>query len=146
MKNSLIYAFCLYIVFCSFKPGKNGELHFVGKPLAKTVLQVVFKSSEQIVQQDIVWAISDSKNGKWEALPGIHSKEIVLLSNYAGKYLKCTITPLSKNGNKTKSVSIITENPIVLNGNPNTEWFKNAGMGVMLHFLKDVYAKDGGSK
>jgi hypothetical protein len=146
MKNSLVLIFCLYIVFCSFKPGKTGELSFVGKPLAKTVLQVVFKSSEAIAEQDIVWAISDSRNGKWEELPGIHSKEIVLLTNYVGKYLKCTLTPVSKNGNKTGSVSIITRTPVVLNGNPNTEWFKNAGMGVMIHFLKDVYAKDGGSK
>ncbi len=146
MKNSFVYLICIFLVFCSFKPGKSGELSIVGKPLAKTVLKVVFKSSKDIAEQNIVWAISDSKNGKWEELPGIHSKEIVLLTNYVGKYLKCTITSRSKSGNKTGSVSIITETPIVLNGNPNTEWFKNAGMGVMIHFLKDVYAKEGGSK
>jgi hypothetical protein len=146
MKNSLVFVFCLYIGCCSFTAGKPGTLSFIGKPQAKTVLQVVSGTPGSTADQHIIWSVSGSKNGPWEELPGIHSREIVLLTSYAGKYLKCTLTSKLKNGNKAESVSIITETPVVVKGNPNTDWFKNAGMGVMLHFLKDVYAKDGGSK
>jgi hypothetical protein len=136
----------LCLIFCSFTPGKNKELSFNGKPIAKTVLQVVNKNPDGEINYDITWSISDTKNGKWEELPGIHSSEIVLLTSYAGKYLKCSMTPILKSWNKAEPVSIITETPVLFKGNPNTDWFKNAGLGVMLHFLKDVYAKDGGSK
>lgn len=146
MKNPIIFVFLFCLIFYSFTPVKNRELSFIGKPVAKTVLQVVVKTPDSGIKYDIVWSISDAKNGKWEELPGIHSREIVLLTSYAGKYLKCTMTPLLKSGNKSDPVSIVTETPVLFKGNPNTEWFKNAGLGVMLHFLKDVYAKDGGSK
>jgi hypothetical protein len=146
MKNPIIFILLLCLIFCSFTPGKNKELSFNGKPIAKTVLQVVNKNPDGEINYDITWSISDTKNGKWEELPGIHSSEIVLLTSYAGKYLKCSMTPILKSGNKAEPVSIITETPVLFKGNPNTDWFKNAGLGVMLHFLKDVYAKDGGSK
>ena len=146
MKNSIIFVFLSCSIFCSFTLGKNRELSFNGKPIAKTVLQVVDKNRDSGIKYDIIWSISDASNGNWADLPGIHSREIVLLTSYAGKYLKCTMIPIVKSGNKAQPVSIITETPVLYKGNPNTDWFKNAGLGVMLHFLKDVYAKDGGSK
>jgi hypothetical protein len=146
MKNPIIFILLICLIFYSFTPGKNKELSFNGKPMAKTVLQVVNKTPDGEIKYDITWSISDTKNGKWKELPGIHSSEIVLLTSYTGKYLKCSMTPILKSGNKAEHVSIVTETPVLFKGNPNTDWFKNAGLGVMLHFLKDVYAKDGGSK
>lgn len=119
------------------------HIAFIGEPVAKTVLQVSCEGCPN--EANIVWSISDSKDGGWKELPGIHSKEIVLLTQYIGKYLKCEITSGGGIGSKVHHTSVITNSPVMYNGNPNTDWFKDAGVGVMLHFLKNVYVKEGGS-
>ncbi|WP_290708855.1 alpha-L-fucosidase, partial [Flavihumibacter sp. CACIAM 22H1] len=80
----------------------------------------------------------------WEALPGIFTQQIVLLNKYSGKQLKVVVTELKKG--KTAIKEAISKDPVVDKGNPHTDWFKNAGVGVMLHYLKDIYAKEGGSE
>lgn len=91
----------------------------------------------------ITWQLSDSKDGNRKTLPGITSKEIVLLSEYAGKFLRCEVVT-TQNG-QTKTASVTTSLPIQLKGNPNTDWFKDAGLGLMVHYLRDIYAPDGGA-
>ncbi len=142
MKNlNILILTC--VILLSFKYDKNIELKFVGEPVAKTVLQVTYSGQETGSNLRMNWSVSDSKDGEWEVLRGIHSNEIVLLTSYVGKYLKCELA--SGYGSNEKPMAIITESPVVYNGNPNTDWFKDAGVGVMLHFLKDVFAKEGGS-
>jgi len=116
-----------------------------GEPISKTILWVSWDKQEIGTTQKIVWSSGESQNGQWEVLPGINTNEIVLLSEYTGKYLKCEITSNGKN-RKGKSLSVITNSPVRNEGNPNTDWFKDAGVGVMLHFLKAVFVPDGGSK
>ena len=146
MRNSKILFICFSVILFSCRSEKIENITFKGEPVAKTVLQVSYDFPDSLNANNIVWSVSDSKDGDWEKLPGIHSKEIVLLTNYAGKYLKCEIIPEGEMESNEKSVSIITDSPVVHKGNPNTDWFKDAGVGVMLHFLKDVYAKEGGSQ
>lgn len=120
----------------------DSHLTLTGRPVAKTVLEV--SGIHPNPGTKISWYISRSKEGPWQHLPGIASKEIVLLAAYAGHYLKCEVEN-QKNGT-TQTQSIITSSPVELKGNPNTDWFKEAGLGLMVHYLKDVFAKNGGSK
>lgn len=145
MKNlvMLFVYFSMTITYCMSMG--NGNIKFIGEPVAKTVLQVSYNDS--VLQNNCInWFVSPSSEGAWEALPGIHSRKVVLLTDYVGKFIKCEIILKTKKGKTGKSVSIVTDTPVVYKGNPNTEWLKNAGVGVMLHFLTDVYAKEGGSK
>jgi hypothetical protein len=141
MKFFIAISVC-WLLFLSCNQPKVENLKFEGEPIAKNVFRVSFDLSDSAIHYKINWLISDPATDGWKELPGIHSKEIVLLTEYVGKHLKCEI---EADGN-SKSVSIATETPVVFKGNPNTDWFKNAGVGVMLHFLKSIFAKDGGSK
>ena len=142
---SVILIICFCIVLSSFKSGTAKHLILNGEPVAKTIMWVSSDLPGFNTNYKITWSVSDSRNGKWTVLPGINNKEIVLLHSYTGKYIKCEIT-LKEENKMVRSLSIITDSPVVYKGNPNTDWFKNAGIGVMLHFLQAVYAKDGGAK
>ncbi|MFA5419620.1 MAG: alpha-L-fucosidase [Bacteroidales bacterium] len=146
MKSSVIIIICFFLVLfsCNLEGIQNVVLQ--GEPVAKTVLQVSFDQPGPQLQCKYTWSVADSKDGEWTELPGIHSAEIVLLTDYVGKFLKCEIMPVQEDGSNGKPVSVVTGSPIVYQGNPNTDWFKEAGVGVMLHFLKDIFAKSGGSK
>ena len=140
MKYFWIIALCSTIVSCT----SGNKIEFEGDLVAKTVLQAKynFPSSDEDFQ--ISWYISDLNGSQWTKLEGIHSREIVLLTDYVDKYLKCRIDIL-KNGEKVRSDSIISDSKIKYCGNPNVDWFKDAGTGLMVHFLKGIYT-DGGSK
>ena len=129
----------------SCKSGKISQLVLNGEPVAKTIMWVSCNLPDFSVNHKITWSISDSRKGEWKELTGINTKEIVLLTSYIGKYIKCEIT---SNGEieRGKPLSISTDSPVIYKGNPNTDWFKDAGVGVMLHFLQAVYAKEGGAK
>jgi hypothetical protein len=144
MKNRICIFFLFVIAITNtFAGGKHLVLH--GNPVAKTIMWISCDLPGFNENPKITWSISDSINGKWKELPGINTKDIVLLTSYTGKFIKCEITLKEKN-NKSKLLSIVTDSAVVYKGNQNTDWFKDAGVGVMLHFLKDVFAKDGGSK
>lgn len=138
-----VICFCMMLISC--KSDTIKQLVLNGEPVAKTIMWVSCDLKDFSTNHKITWSISDSRNGKWKELPGINTKEIVLLTSYTGKYIKCEITPIGEKG-KVKPLSIITDSPVVYKGNPNTDWYKDAGIGVMLHFLQAVYAKEGGSK
>jgi len=117
---------------------------FEGGLYAKNTISVKFETTLPDITTNFQWFVANSRSGEWTNLPGIHTQEIVLLMDYAGKYLKCEITAW-KNGDKVAIAEIISKESIVDLGNPNTDWFRDAGLGLMVHFLKDVYTK-GGSK
>lgn len=142
MKNLSILIFTCALLL-SYRYSKGQEIKLVGEPVAKMVLRADYSGRDTGIKPTIIWSVSASREGEWEVLRGINTKEIVLLTSYVGKYLKCEITP--GYGSTEKPLAIITDSPVVYMGNPNTDWFKDAGVGVMVHFLKDVYTKDGGS-
>ena len=124
----------------------NGQnLAFTGEPVAKTILSVAGELPDLAPTDQFTWSVSESPLGKWEILPGIHSREIVLLTSYTGKYIRCEISTNSPN-NQSRPLVLITTSPVIYKGNPNTDWFRSAGVGVMLHFLKTVFVPEGGSK
>ena len=135
-----------FLPFAFYGKAVNGQnLAFIGEPVAKTILRVAGELPEMASTNQYFWYIADSPKGKWEVLPGIHTREIVLLTSYTGKYVKCEVSNNSRH-NQSKPFRLITTSPVIYNGNPNTDWFREAGLGVMLHFLKTVYAPEGGSK
>ncbi len=144
MKRLIIILSCL-LLHTLPKPVSGQNLILHGEPIAKTIMWVSADHHKIDRNGSVSWSVSESPNGKWVALPGINTREIVLLSSYAGKYIKCEITFIG-GGNKVKPMSVITRSPVRDEGNPNTDWFKNAGVGVMLHFLKAVFAPEGDSK
>ena len=144
MKLFNILICCCLLLSCSTQ--KISNLSLEGEMVAKTIIKANFDLSDQKVQYKIAWQISDNGKDGWKELPGIYTPEIVLLTDYAGKYLKFEITAMKDDGSADKSYSFIAGSPVIYNGNPNTEWFKDVGVGVMIHFLKDVFAKEGGSK
>ena len=140
MKNTIvIICFCMTLFSCN--QGKIQNVILKGELVAKTILQVSYNCSGLETVPKITWSVADSKDGEWTELPGIHSAEIVLLTDYVGKFLKCEIMPVQEDGSNGKPVSVVTGSPVVYQGNPNTDWFKEAGVGVMLHFLKDILPK-----
>ena len=140
---TIIFSVLLFVVFAKSASGQHLIIH--GDPVAKTILWISSDLPDFNSNYQIAWSVSKTPDNQWDLLQGINTREIVLLTSYAGHYVKCEITPL--NGAKNSiPISVITKSPVVLNGNPNTEWFRNAGVGVMLHFLKAVFVPDGGSK
>ena len=146
MRSSVLMMACFFLVLSACDRRQIQNLAIQGKPVAKTILQISFDRSDPGKQYEFKWKIGESQNGEWKELPGIYSAEIVLLTDYVGKFLKCEITPVREDGSKGSPVSVVTGSPVIYEGNPNTDWLKDAGVGVMLHFLKDIFAKDGGSK
>lgn len=135
------YFLGLLFLLNSCSPSKNTttRLRLEGQPIAKTIIQVSGSALKN--NPKITWQLATSKDGNWTTLPGITTKEIVLLPEYAGKYLKCEVTL-----GEAKVLSAVTNSPIELKGNPNTDWFKEAGLGLMVHYLRDLYAPNGGAE
>ena len=134
----------LLIIILSFEVAIAQELVLNGKPEAKTVMRVSGKGVNGASK--IIWSLSASKTGDWKELPGITTRDIVLLTEYAGKYLKCEVVNYSSVESAKNVRQIMSKSPIISNGNPNTDWFKKAGLGLMVHYLKDIYSKEGGAE
>ena len=47
------------------------------------------------------------------------------------KYLKCDISSTALSGRKILNASVISPAAVQYKGNPNTEWFHDAGFGIM---------------
>jgi len=146
--NKSVLLLCSIFTLVSCQTNRIDNLGFEGDLVAKTILAIRFDMPENYHNPEFSWYLSSSPSPDtgWEKLPGIWSDEIVLLTSYVDKYIKCEIA-LSPTGKGEKiTASIVTSGPVEYKGNPNTEWFHDAGFGIMLHFLKDVFAPDGGSK
>lgn len=142
MKNLIHVWFVLLLIMASCRSDYNIEL--IGQPVAKTILQVDYDLLNQKDSCIIKWYISVNKVDGWKELSGIQTKEIVLLTSYVNKYIKCEVTTLS-GSNEEEIFTVTTDSPVKYQGNPNTDWFKDAGVGLMVHFLKDNYVKEGAS-
>ena len=140
MRNlSVFFLASVFIVSCRNTTVIN--VAFEGELYAKNTVGVRFDVVSPEVNTDFQWFVADNPSGKWEMLEGIYTQDVVLLMEYAGKYLKCEITAW-KQGKKMAKNEIVSAKPIANLGNPNTDWFRNAGLGLMVHFLKGVYTDE----
>jgi hypothetical protein len=146
MKDFYYYFGIVTLLLLSCQTNKNEMPSFEGDLIAKNVLAVRYDVPENIISPDYSWFVSDSKEGEWERLPGILTNEIVLLTSYVGKYLKCEINYVQKDNGKKVNSHIISSKPLEYNGNPSTDWFKDAGFGIMVHFLKPAIVPEGDAK
>ncbi|MDR3193845.1 MAG: alpha-L-fucosidase [Tannerella sp.] len=127
---------------CSCSRPLIAEAGIEGELYAKNTVKVTFRAAEEAACT-FAWYVADRpEEGRWIALPGIHTPEIVLLTDYAGKYLKCEITA-SKRDRTFPAVEAVGRTPVADRGNPHTDWFRDAGLGLMVHFLKGVYTSGG---
>lgn len=145
MKKIYLYLtfLCCFLVSCQTGEIKNVSLE--GDLYAKNLISLRNDLPDETVDAQFTWYLSPSPDGGWEKLQGIWTDEIVLLTSYVDNYLKCEITCSLKESEKVITASVISSNPIGYRGNPNTDWFRDAGYGIMVHYLKPVIVPDGGA-
>ena len=146
MKKHLIPLLLLSSIIISCRYEKIRNLKFEGDLVAKQILKVNFEIPDGYSVTGISWFISESPDSAWEALPGIWTDEIVILTSYKGKYLKSEILCSSNTREKIISASLISKKTVEVNGNSNTDWFHDAGYGIMVHYLSSNIVQDKGSK
>ena len=132
-----------FLASCQVNEIRNISLE--GELFAKNLVSVRYDLPDKSATTEFNWYISPSLDGEWKILQGIWTDEIILLTSYAGSYLKCEISCTLKTG-ETITASVVSEVPVEFKGNPNTDWFRNAGYGIMVHFLKPIYAPEGSAK
>jgi hypothetical protein len=146
MKKKLIYLLliCSFIVSCDGDRIQN--LSFDGALIAKQILTVKCDLPEGYTAPEFSWYISSSPDSTWEKLPGIWTDKIVLLTSYEGGYIKCEVSCTSEKGGKKLTGALVSGSPVKLKGNPNTDWFRDAGFGIMVHYLSSNIVHDKGSE
>lgn len=145
MKRNYWIPVCVLIMLFSCEKEEE-NVSFVGELSAKSVIRLQANIPKQIEKLEYSWYISSSGLGEWKELQGIQTDEIILLNSYVEHFLKCEISYQTKNSLITKTVSAVSSKPIELNGNTNTDWFQDAGFGVMVHYLKEIVVPAGGSQ
>ena len=145
MKTFKLASIILCLTFCLASCKDSSivkNLSLEGELYAKNIITVKYDAPDS-ADLSFQWYLEGDNADTWTVLPGIYTPNIVLLMEYTGKRLKCEIT--TKEGGKvstTETISATVEN----RENPNIDWFADAGIGLMVHFLKARYAKEGGSK
>ena len=112
MKDFYYYFGIVTLLLLSCQTNKNEMPSFEGDLIAKNVLAVRYDVPENIESPNYSWFVSDSKEGEWKRLPGILTNEIVLLTSYVGKYLKCEINYVQKDNGKKVNSHIISSKPL----------------------------------
>jgi hypothetical protein len=138
IKKYSLYLSALFLFQTGCMSDGKVDLSLEGDLNAKNVLSVQSSLPEGFEDQQYAWYLGSSPNGEWEKLPGIFTKEIVLLISYKDKYVKCDLTYSLKDSEKKETASIVSSQAIGVNGNPNTDWMRDAGYGLMVHYLVPV--------
>lgn len=146
MKKSLLLLSVVFLSSFYSHAARISNLRFEGDLIAKNIVSVRFNLPGNYGNPEFNWYSSRTPDGEWQKIEGIRTDQIVLLISYTGKYLKCEVTACNKSNGKKLAASLITSGPVEYRGNPNTDWFHDAGFGIMVHYLKDKFAPDGGSK
>jgi len=146
MKKNMLYLSALFCFLLSCETSEIKKVSLEGDLYAKNLVNVQCELPEQAENTQYSWYISPTPDGDWEKLPGIWTDEIVLLTSYVDKYLKCDITYSVKESDEKITASVISSNPVEYKGNPNTDWFRDAGYGIMIHYLKPAIVPEGGAK
>lgn len=135
----------IFIFFLSCQTDNFKNLEMEGDLYAKNVIMLKGGVPANVKKISYRWYISSSINGEWEMLDGIYTDQIVLLTSYVDNFLKGEIEYILDSGELFKK-TVISSHPVKYKGNSNTDWFKEAGWGVMVHYLKDNIVPEGGSK
>jgi hypothetical protein len=134
----------LLLVSCDSGIIKN--LRFDGDFIAKEVVEVKFDIPDGYGSPEFEWLLSGSNEGPWEKISGVWGNQLVLLTSYRDKFIKCNIALHKNSSGKVMSASLVSPGTITVQGNRNTDWFHDAGFGIMAHYLKPIFAPEGGSK
>ncbi len=148
MKQIKIIHLYLPFAFCFLLSCRTGEIKHLaldGDLYAKNLIEIRCDLPDQAEDIEYSWYLAPSPDGKWEKIQGIWTDKIVLLTSYVNKYLKCEIS-CRINGDELITASVISSHPVEYRGNPNTDWFRDAGFGIMVHYLKPVIVPEGGAK
>jgi hypothetical protein len=137
---------CIFFSLISFQKNKIENLKFEGELYAKNVLAFRADLPGNSEDPEYSWYLSATPGGEWEKLPGILTDKIVLLTSYVNKYLKCEVSCKVKNSGVKISATLISSKPLEYKGNPNADWFRDAGFGIMVHYLNTAIVPDGGAK
>lgn len=146
MKKFSLYVTGIFFTLISCQKNEIKNISFDDEFIAKNLISVQCDFPENSENQEYTWFINQSPDGEWKKLPGIWTDEIVLLTSYVGKYLKCEVSCTILNSDEKITASVISSKPIEYKGNSNTDWFKDAGYGIMVHYLKEAIIPEGGSK
>lgn len=146
MKKSYWILVFTSVLFYTCKKAEKVNVQFVGDLFAKNVISVQGEIPEHIEKPEYSWYLSTTKDGEWKELQGIWTDRIVLLTSYVDNFLKCEISFKSQNDGLSKTISVVSSKPIEFNGNSNTDWFQEAGFGIMVHYLKEAIIPEGGSE
>jgi hypothetical protein len=144
MRNWFIILLVALTASCASPEIKNIRLD--GDFVAKQIVKVKIDPPAGYTPAEFKWFISESEIGPWEQLPGLWNDEIVLLTSYQGKYIRCEIDLQKAGSGRQLKASIVSPARVVFKGNQNTDWFQAAGFGIMTHYLKPIFAPGGGSK
>lgn len=145
MKKKIFLLTTILGLLCSCQTSRIKNISFEGELIAKNILSVQCVFPADLEEVEYSWYAASSPDGEWEILPGIWTNEIVLLTSYVDKYIKCEISYRVENSEKGITASAVTAQAVEFKGNPNTDWFRDAGFGVMLHYLKPAIVPDGGT-
>ena len=145
MKKHFLPFLILSSIIISCKPDQITNLSFEGDLVAKQILAVKYVLPEAYTSPEFSWYLASSPDSTWEKIPGIWTEEIVLLTSYEGRYIKCEIQCTSSKGNKITG-SVVSDSAVEVRGNQNTDWFRDAGFGIMVHYLSSNIVQDRGSK
>jgi len=146
MKRRLLLLFLICSLVVSCKDDRIQNLSLEGNLVAKQILTVKYVLPQGYSVPDITWYLSTSPDTGWQKIPGIWTPELVLLTSYEGKYVKSEVTTTSDNNGKMISSSVISASAVELKGNPAADWFRDAGFGIMVHYLSSNIVQDKGSK
>lgn len=134
---------CCFLMSCRTGEIKNVALE--GDLYAKNLIEVLYDLPDQAEDPEYSWYLAPSPEGEWEKIQGIRTDQIILLTSYLDQYLKCEVS-CRINSDEIISASVISSHPVQYKGNPNTDWFRDAGIGIMVHYLKPVIVPEGGAK
>lgn len=146
MRKIVLYLSIISVLFVACQNSSIKNITINGNLIAKNILAVQCDLPENLDKVEYSWYSSDALDGNWEKLPGLWSNEMVLLTTYVDKYIKCEISCAIENNNERISSSIVTSKKVEFKGNANTDWFRDAGYGIMIHYLKPAIVPDGGTK
>jgi len=135
MKKKIFLLTTILGLLCSCQTSRiknisfEGDI-FEGELIAKNVLSVQCVFPADLEEVESSWSAASSPDGEWEKIPGIWTNEISIKV---------------ESSEQENTASAVTAQAVEFKGNPNTDWFRDAGFGVMLHYLKPAIVPDGGA-
>ncbi|MER6948252.1 alpha-L-fucosidase [Nonomuraea sp. NPDC000554] len=120
---------------------KAQQLKITGSPRTKGGIEVHYRFQDPDGDAEgatgFRWLTGPTENGPWTPLTGVLTRNIGIPLSYGGKYLRAEVTPVDETG---MAGSARLSQPVLIQtveGNPGTDWLRNARYGVSHHFLSN---------